>query len=386
MNQGLQLHDRAEKRRQADPAAACALYREAICAYQAAEARMPEDQSSVELNFNMGVAYTGLANVIKEMETRNWKQQYDEALSNATLHYSEVIQEDSNHAETINNWGAALHSLAETRDRPVALALLEEASGKLEQACVLRPSDFEAANNHADALAAWAALLAYDDAGNLTCGPDSEAIWARAYDRFASSMPLMTYDYDRVNCLCNWSTALSKHAELRQLHGDRQGAYTLFISAAERLAQSCQMSHSDPDGYVALVEAQKSAAENAPPEVQEEGLQHVCASYRQALKINAAHLDALAGLGETLLDVGRIRLSGQRLEEAHADLTNAGELLYQYLAAKEADDTALHNIACVCSLLGRVGLAHKSLPTAPIFARGSAHARARARQARVPAG
>jgi hypothetical protein len=34
VNQGLQLHDRAEKRRQADPAAACALYREAIAAYQ----------------------------------------------------------------------------------------------------------------------------------------------------------------------------------------------------------------------------------------------------------------------------------------------------------------------------------------------------------------
>ena len=31
-------------------------------------------------------------------------------------------------------------------------------------ACVWLP-DFEAANNHADALAAWAALLAYDDAG-----------------------------------------------------------------------------------------------------------------------------------------------------------------------------------------------------------------------------
>jgi hypothetical protein len=99
VNHGLQLHDRAEKRRQADPAAACALYREAISAYQvplhshaflnrlpfsgqrtnsctpmlqAAEARMPDGQNSVELRFNMGVAYSGLANVVKEMETRNW--------------------------------------------------------------------------------------------------------------------------------------------------------------------------------------------------------------------------------------------------------------------------------------------------------------------------
>jgi len=39
---------------------------------QAAEARMPDGQSSVELRFNMGVAYSGLANVIKEMETRSW--------------------------------------------------------------------------------------------------------------------------------------------------------------------------------------------------------------------------------------------------------------------------------------------------------------------------
>ena len=34
VNQGLQLHDRAEKRRQANPADASVLYREAIAAYQ----------------------------------------------------------------------------------------------------------------------------------------------------------------------------------------------------------------------------------------------------------------------------------------------------------------------------------------------------------------
>jgi hypothetical protein len=34
VNQGLQLHDRAEKRRQANPAEASVLYREAIAAYQ----------------------------------------------------------------------------------------------------------------------------------------------------------------------------------------------------------------------------------------------------------------------------------------------------------------------------------------------------------------
>jgi hypothetical protein len=39
---------------------------------QAAEAKMPEGQNSVEMRFNMGVAYTGLANVVKEMQTRNW--------------------------------------------------------------------------------------------------------------------------------------------------------------------------------------------------------------------------------------------------------------------------------------------------------------------------
>ena len=44
MNNGLQLHDRAEKKRKDDPAAACALYREAIGAYTAAEALLPEGQ------------------------------------------------------------------------------------------------------------------------------------------------------------------------------------------------------------------------------------------------------------------------------------------------------------------------------------------------------
>jgi len=101
-------------------------------------------------------------------------------------------------------------------------------------------------------------------------------------------------------------------------------------------------------------EAQKSAAENAPLEVQEEGLKHVCTSYREALRINASHLEAVAGLGETLLDLGRLLLGQQRLEEAHSTLTGAGELLFQYVSAKEGDETALHNIACVCSLLGRV--------------------------------
>ena len=354
MNNGLQLHDRAEKKRKDDPAAACALYREAIGAYTAAEALLPEGQNSVELHFNMGVAHTGLANAVKEMETRNWKEQYIEALCKATVCYSNVLEEDGNHVEATNNWGTALHSLSEVRERPEALLLLQEASAKLDHVCSLAPADFEACNNHADALAAWAALLAYDDAGNLVCGADSEARWAAAYDRFAASMPLMTYDFDRVNCLCNWSTALSKHAELRQDLGDKQTAYSLYISAADKLKQSCQLSHSDPDGFVALAEAQKSAAENAPVEVQEEGLQHVCASYREALRILASHSEALAGLGETMLDLGRLMLSQGRLDEAHSTLTGAGELLFQYLSAKGADETALHNMACVCALLGRL--------------------------------
>ena len=39
---------------------------------QTAEDQLPADQNSVELRFNMGVAHSGLANCIKEMETRNW--------------------------------------------------------------------------------------------------------------------------------------------------------------------------------------------------------------------------------------------------------------------------------------------------------------------------
>ena len=181
------------------------------------------------------------------------KEQYEEALSAATQQYSEVLQEESTHVEAMNNWGAALHSLAEIRGRVEALAMLQEASAKLEQACQMAPADFEAANNHADALAAWAALLARDEDGNIACGPDSEALWARAYDCYAGSMPSMQYDFDRVNCLCNWSTALSKHADLKQEQGDRQSAYSLFIAAAEKLSESCRLSHSDPDGFIALV-------------------------------------------------------------------------------------------------------------------------------------
>merc|ERR1712205_153258 len=33
-----------------------------------------------------------LANVVKEMQTRNWKEQYEEALCAATQQYSEVLQ------------------------------------------------------------------------------------------------------------------------------------------------------------------------------------------------------------------------------------------------------------------------------------------------------
>ena len=73
--------------------------------------------------------------------------------------------------------------------------------------------------------------------------------------------------------------------------------------------------------------------------------------------------------GETLLDLGRMMLNSQRLEEAHGTLTNAGELLFQFLVAKESDETALHNIACVCSLLGRVGESRQLAP----FARARVH-------------
>ena len=325
VNQGLQLHDRAEKRRQADPAAACALYREAIAAYQVPSARAgwrasaraaprrasgpatadlpchacrpqrprcqrartrwrcastwawrtqgwrtwsrrcrratgeasaPPWRGHLSWPFSVTVFHRyplAVPDLAPAGSHARRKEQYEEALCAATQQYSEVLQEESTHVEAMNNWGAALHSLAEIRDRAEALAMLQEASTKLEQACSLAPADFEAANNHADALAAWAALLARDEAGNICCGPDSEALWARAYNCYAGSMPSMQYDFDRVNCLCNWSTALSKHAELKQDTGDRQAAYSLFIAAAEKLRESSRLSHSDPDGFVALV-------------------------------------------------------------------------------------------------------------------------------------
>ena len=64
--QGLECHDRAEKRRNDNPTAALQLYRGAIEAYQRAEQLIQgEEQSSAELSFNLGVAYSGIANVYK---------------------------------------------------------------------------------------------------------------------------------------------------------------------------------------------------------------------------------------------------------------------------------------------------------------------------------
>uniref|UniRef100_A0A7S4PQX4 MalT-like TPR region domain-containing protein n=1 Tax=Guillardia theta TaxID=55529 RepID=A0A7S4PQX4_GUITH len=330
------------------------MLRQAIQFYHQALEKEPEDQKSIELRFNLGVAYDALASTLRDAGTRNAAEQIEEALSTSSSIYSEILQMDENHCEALNNWGAVLHSLAETRKRDEALVLLAEASNKLEIACSLSPGDFEASNNLADVLSSQAELLSKDVAGNVVLSPESESIWARAYKQFETSMTMMQYDYDRVNCLCNWANSLSRNAELKQTVGDKQGAFVLFQIAAAKLTEMVEKQHYEPDGYVVLAEAQKSATENAPDvQTQEVGYSAVCNSYREALKINGTHPEALAGLGETLLDVGRLFLQQGRSEEAMSALTSAGEFVSQFLQQKERDEVALYNMSCICSLVGR---------------------------------
>eukprot|EP00960_Hanusia_phi_P062511 765173-Hanusia_phi.AAC.4 len=263
-DKALELHDKAEKRRHADPEAACTMMRQAIQFYHQALDKEPEDQKSIELRFNLGVAYDVLASTLREAGTRNAAEQIQEALSTSSSIYSEILQMDENHFEALNNWGAVLHSLAETRKRDEALVVLSEARSKLEIACSLSPSDFEASNNLADVLSSQAELLSKDDAGTVVLTQESEDTWARAYRQFEMSMAMMQYNYDKVNCLCNWANSLSRHAELKQTVGDKQGAFVLFQTAAAKLTEMVEKQHHEPDGYVVLAEAQKSATENAP--------------------------------------------------------------------------------------------------------------------------
>ena len=158
VKEGIDLHDRAEKKRNDNPTLAIQLYRGALQAYERAEQLISgEEKSSADLSFNMGVAYSGLATVYKSMETRNSAEQADENLLLACQCYSHVLKIDPENAEALNNWvcqnfricscdalnaspppaqGSALSSFAEGRSGAEAVGLLQEACGKLEQACV----------------------------------------------------------------------------------------------------------------------------------------------------------------------------------------------------------------------------------------------------------
>ena len=91
----------------------------------------------------------------------------------------------------------------------------------------------------------------------------------------------------------------------------------------------------DCDGLAALAEAQKSAAECAgsggAAAEEEAGLQAAGATFRRALTSNAAHAESLAGLGETLVDLGRLQMKQGRREEAAATLAASGEVYFRFL-------------------------------------------------------
>jgi tetratricopeptide (TPR) repeat protein len=173
---------------------------------------MPEGQSSMELRYNMGVAHGTLAGVLKKADTRNAKEQADEAFAQACNCYSEIVEEDPAHADALNNWGAMLSLFAEGISRDSALTFLSDACDKLTRANELAPADFEVLNNHADALASWAELLSTDASGSAVTSGEVDALWQRAYDVYARVLELAEYDCDKVNCLCNWNDALQAPA------------------------------------------------------------------------------------------------------------------------------------------------------------------------------
>lgn len=77
---------------------------------------LDEQHESVELQFNIGAAYGALAGALKETETRNSDIQAEDALLAACERYCIVVEKEEGHAEALNNWGAALSSLAESKE------------------------------------------------------------------------------------------------------------------------------------------------------------------------------------------------------------------------------------------------------------------------------
>ncbi|KAJ1481155.1 hypothetical protein T484DRAFT_1808372 [Baffinella frigidus] len=181
-----------------------------------------------------------------------------------------------------------------------------------------------------------------------------------------------------VDCLCNWNDALQRHAAKRNAAGDRAGAYSLYQAATARLEEVVKKQPFECDGL-----AQKSAAECAgcggSLGEEEAGLVAACVTYRRALVTNAAHPETLAGLGETLVDLGRLQqynaqmkqgrreeaaaaltsyiaqMKQGRREEAAAALTSAGEVYFRFLQIDPTDTVGLCNMACAC-------LMHKNKP------------------------
>jgi hypothetical protein len=105
VKQGLEYHDQAEKQRRYNPTLAIQLYKQALETYERAEKMInDEDKSSCDLYFNLGVAYSGLASVFREMDSRNSAEQAGEMLLLACQSYRQVMNMDAQNAEALNNW------------------------------------------------------------------------------------------------------------------------------------------------------------------------------------------------------------------------------------------------------------------------------------------
>ncbi|KAK9821850.1 hypothetical protein WJX74_004939 [Apatococcus lobatus] len=261
-------------------------------------------------------------------------------------------------ADACVNLGNASCAWAEVLDPgPEALRLLSQAKQAYQQAASLDPEDASIWSNLGDALVSIGEQLC--EAGQVEEGQGCYKEALQAYEHSCSLSDSQQGD-DLPGLLHNWGVGLHSFASHTQ---DAAQALSLWSQATMRLQSAASLDVGDVSPLNAMGDVHCGRAERLlatqPSEAARAFQLALTDGYRRALRVHGQDVNALLGIGEVYLQLGRLAASGADVASAQASFATAisgyekALEIPQKIGKLQDRCDARYNAACALALGGR---------------------------------
>ena len=244
--------------------------------------------------------------------------QADKLFKQAYQKYAEAARVKPDDYEAFYNWADALSEHARQKSRkPEADRLWEQADQKYAKAVRLKPDDPEAFNNWGNALSNQARLK--DNA------PEANKLFKRAYQKFAEAARIKPDNHEAFG---NWAAALSDQAKLK---GDTPETDKLLEQAGQKYAEAVRLKPDDHEAFYRWgdILSDQALSRGNTPEA-DKLLEQAGQKYAEASRIKPDKYEAFYNWGNVLLEQamfkGNAPEADQLLEQAGQNYANAVRL------------------------------------------------------------